>query len=319
MSSSDWSIGALRQIVNKGAVYCFPEDYIRSLGLEPFDWQIEALSPVNEADRLLLLAARQSGKTTIVAGGTGHTAKYTENALNLILCPSRDQSAEVMEKVAVNMSRDRELTAMLTRDGRTAKEYSNFSRIVALPGTERSVRGYSAPRRIILDEAARLLDATYMAVRPMMTGVETDLLAMTTAFGKRGWFYRAWTTSKNWRKIMIRVPWDPVNGKLVPAMPEDEYRDLWRELGISSYYSSRHNKRQLQEDLDEMGDVWFRQEYCCEFLEDGGSLFSYDDIMAAFTYEQDQADARRELYRSLEEEWAEDLMEDSTEQPLEIV
>ena len=289
------------------------------MGLEPFDWQIDALSPVDTADRLLLLAARQSGKSTIVAGSTQHTAKYTPEALNLIICPAKDQSGEVMEKITVGISRDQELMDDLLRDGVFMKEFRNMSRIIALPGTERSVRGYSAPRTIILDEAARVLDPTYMAVRPMMTGTKTNMIAMTTPFGKRGWFYRAWTTSKNWRKIMVRIPWDPIDGSLVDSMPEDEYKAYWAELGINAYYSPRHSKKQLQEDLDEMGDVWFRQEYCCEFLEEGGSLFSYADIIAAFEYEVDQDEAVQKIYEMLEDEQAEAMAEESGEEPLEII
>jgi hypothetical protein len=295
-----------------------PERYVSSIGLEPFEWQRDALRPYDYwseidsgryaelGDRLLILAARQSGKSTVVAGGTQHTAKHNRDALNLVICPAKDQSAEVMQKVAIGLTRDPELFDMLRRDGVTLKEFDNMSRIVALPGTERSVRGYSAPKTIILDEAARVLDPTYFAVRPMMTGTRTNLIAMTTAFGKRGWFFHAWTESSNWRKILVRVPWDPYNGRLVDAMPEDEFRDYWAERGVHAYYSPRHDKRFLEDELDNIGDVWFRQEYCCEFLDEGGSLFSYDDIIAAFDYEGDQAEAVAEL---LEEEQAREMTE----------
>jgi hypothetical protein len=287
--SDDATLKAVTSLLlPKTASSLHPESYLRELGLEPYLWQVESLRPPDTADRLLLLAARQSGKTTVVAGETQHTAKYYEDALNLIVCPAKDQSAELMQKVTVGISRDNELFEALTRDGVFIKEFKNLSRIIALPGTERSVRGYSAPKTIILDEAARVLDETYLAVRPMMTGTRTNLIAMTTAFGRRGWFYRAWTSSPNWRKIMVRVPYDAVNGKLVPAMPEDELRDKWKEQGITAYYSPRHEKQQLQEDLDEMGEIWWRQEYACEFLDEGGVLFTLEDIAAAMRAEEDQ-------------------------------
>lgn len=309
---------ALDEIVTDWSAVESPESYIRTIGLNPFAWQVDAVRPWDYwgakdidryrliGDRLLILAARQSGKSTIVAANTQHTARFNTNALNLVICPAKDQSSEVMQKVATGVSLDPTLQQMLVRDGITLKEFDNQSRIVALPGTERSVRGYSAPRTIILDEAARILDPTYMATRPMMTDTRTNLVAMSTAFGKRGWFYRAWMESANWRKILVRVPWDPVNGELVPAMPEEEFRAMWAERGVSAYYSPRHNKYQLQEELDEIGDLWFRQEYCCEFLDESGALFAYEDIIAAFNYEADQGEAVAQL---LEEEQEREMEE----------
>jgi hypothetical protein len=222
-----------------------------------------------------------------------------------------------MQKVGVMIGEDRELEQSLTRDGVTPKEFGNASRIVALPGTERSVRGYSNPRMIVLDEAARVLDETYMALRPMMSRSDSvsDIIAITTAFGKRGWFYRAWSNQRSaWRKILVRIPWDLKGDHLVDAMPESEFRAMWAERGVSAYYSTAHSKEQLEEDLQEMDPMTFRQEYCCEFLEDGGGLFTYDDVLAAFS--QDQEEAVRMLAGEVEEAFPE---EETMLEPLEIV
>ena len=267
-----------------------PSEYLRGLGFEPYDWQVDAIENARpHRDRLLICAARQSGKSTIVGGRALHIAKYEKNALSLIVCPAKDQSAELMQKVTGNMALDKDLSDALERDGITLKEFRNRSRIAALPGTERSVRGYSNPRQIILDEAARVLDETYMALRPMMSRSDshTDIIAITTAFGRRGWFYRAWNNTRNaWRKILVRIPWDLRDGRLVDAMPEDEFKAYWKAQGVNAYYSTAHNPEQLEADLEEMDPLSFRQEYCCEFLEDGGGLFNYDDIMGAFYHDQ---------------------------------
>ena len=46
---------------------------------------------------------------------------------------------------------------------------SNGSRIAGpLPGTERTVRGFSAVSLLVIDEAARVEDAMYQALRPML-------------------------------------------------------------------------------------------------------------------------------------------------------
>jgi hypothetical protein len=45
---------------------------------------------------------------------------------------------------------------------------SNGSRIVGLPGTEAAVRGFSAALLIVIDEATRVADEMYRALRPML-------------------------------------------------------------------------------------------------------------------------------------------------------
>ena len=69
--------------------------------------------------------------------------------------------------------------------------FPNGSRIVGLPGTESTVRGFSAVSLMLIDEAARVSES-YMAVRPMLAVGDGDLWLMSTPFGKRGFFWEAW-------------------------------------------------------------------------------------------------------------------------------
>lgn len=258
-----------------------PAAYLRSLGLDPYDWQKAALHGGH--DRTLLLCARQSGKTQIVGGKVVHRVKYEQRKEHLIISPSKDQSKIVMGRIDDMLSVD-DAIPLSDSDSVFEKHWKKQkNRILALPGSERSVRGYSDPATIIADEAARIPDDTYIAFRPWMTGGKSELIAMTTPFGKRGWFYEAWTKSQRWRKILVRVGWQPKNGRLVPAMPEDEYRDYWRERGVDAYYSPRHTREWLEEELESMGEWAFRQEYCCEFMDINDAWFGYAEIMDAFT------------------------------------
>jgi 2-polyprenyl-6-methoxyphenol hydroxylase-like FAD-dependent oxidoreductase len=61
---------------------------------------------------------------------------------------------------------------------------ANGSRVIALPGDERTVRGYSAAALIIVDEAARVEDALWTAVRPML------VRQSARAFANSGWSQR---------------------------------------------------------------------------------------------------------------------------------
>ena len=74
-------------------------------------------------------------------------------------------------------------------------EFANGSRILALPGTERTIPGLAGAALVIIDEASRVEDELLAAVRPMLatTAGGGRLIALTTPAGKRGWFFDAWT------------------------------------------------------------------------------------------------------------------------------
>ena len=259
-----------------------PGEYMRRLGLNPFPWQWEALDPASR--RVLMLTCRQAGKSTVVAGKTLCRAKSTPGALNLITCPAQDQSKELIKKVEQFILHDLHIPR-LTHDGSYEKQFENRSRIVALPGSERSVRGYSAPKTIIIDEAAQVQDSTVYAMRPMMIGADTELFMLSTPRGKRGYFYRQWDKGKYWKKILVRIAWDLKNSKLVPAMPEAEFHAKMLKQGVLAYYSPRHTLVELQEELESMDELWFRQEYLCEFVDELTMVFATELVSQAMSDE----------------------------------
>ena len=90
-------------------------------------------------------------------------------------------------------------------------EFPNGSRILCMPGVEETVRCYS-PQLIIIDEAARVPDDLYRAVRPMLAVSQGRLVALSTPFGQRGWFHAEWTGGGTWQRV--RVPADATTAKL---------------------------------------------------------------------------------------------------------
>jgi hypothetical protein len=83
-------------------------------------------------------------------------------------------------------------------------EFSNGSRIRALHGDEKTVRGISAVSLALIDEAARVPEELLAAVRPMIaTRSDGTLVALSTLFGKRGFFYEAWTGDAIWHRVKV--------------------------------------------------------------------------------------------------------------------
>ena len=258
-----------------------PYRYLKSLGWEAFEWQRETLDP--GIKRLILLCGRQSGKSTAMAALCVHKVKYTPNSLILLFSPTEDQSEELMQKISTLMSQDPEI--ILVRDSSETKKLLNGSRIKAFSASPKAARGYSDPDIIIFDEAAQVPRELYLTVRPMMTGGKTTLIMLSTPFGKEGFFYDTWHgDDPAWTRVLVK-PTDILHEAYPDKYPElDE--QLWaaehRKRGVKAFISPRHQKWFLFEELREMGEQWFRQEYNCEFLNPVNSLFDMTDVDAAF-------------------------------------
>ncbi len=229
-----------------------PVAFARAAGIEPDDWQADVLR--SSASRVLLNCSRQSGKSTITAALAVHTAIYDPGALILLLSPSLRQSQELFKKcIAVYRGAGRPVPPFAESAMRL--ELENGSRVVSLPGTETSIRGYSAVRLLVVDEAARVEDSLYMSVRPMLAVSAGRLIALSTPFGTRGWWHHEWTEGgQGWERV-------EVHATECPRIP-------------TSF---------LAEERAAIGDWWFRQEYCCSFEESTDQVFSYDVVMGALT------------------------------------
>jgi phage terminase large subunit-like protein len=142
-----------------------PGQVLNAQGLTPDPWQTDLL---HSSDRQVLLnCARQSGKSTTVAALALHTALFFDDSLVLILSASLRQSGELFRKVmAAYEAMNRPIAAKGESQARL--ELANGSRLVCLPAREETIRGFSGPRVLLIDEAARVPDDLYRAVRPML-------------------------------------------------------------------------------------------------------------------------------------------------------
>jgi hypothetical protein len=136
----------------------FAED---RLGFLPDPWQAQVLR--SRAPWILLNCCRQSGKSTTTAAVALHTALY-DPGLILLVSPSLRQSKELFAKVT-GFLKDLEPAEVLEEDNKSSCTLANSARVVSLPGDPDTLRGYSAPKLIIKDEAAM----SAMRCRPRST------------------------------------------------------------------------------------------------------------------------------------------------------
>ncbi|MBO8442610.1 MAG: hypothetical protein IAC42_02460 [Spirochaetes bacterium] len=263
--------------------------YLQSIGFSVFKWQQAVLN--DKGKRKVILAARQSGKSTIVAGKIVHIARFEPGSLCIIGAPTENQAAETMHKVLSFMRADPDYPA--TRKCSIEEvELENGSRIIVRTAKSDTFRGYSKPRVILLDEASRIEEEAYISgARPMLTdNPDGELIIISTPNGQQGFFYNAFfSTLGNWSKYLVRSPYQPVLGNDGMYTLDEYTKDpkFWRqqqaEQNVHAYFSPRHKDYGFQlEQLSEMGRRQYQQEYCCDFVEAAGQVFTYDEIAGMF-------------------------------------
>lgn len=252
MVSDDASQRPLRAVADDLACGLDPAHFAQSLGFDPDPWQRDVLR--SQARQALLNCSRQSGKSSTVAAVALHRAVFRPGSLVLMLSPSLRQSAELFRKTAGLYGRTGG-TVPSTSETKLTLELANGSRIVSLPGKEETIRGYSAVDLLLVDEAARVEDGLIAACRPMLAVSQGRLVALSTPWGRRGWFAHAWHDGgPTWERT------------LVPATEVPRINPAW-----------------LAAERKGIGDFWFRQEYLCEFMDNETQAFASIDIAAAIS------------------------------------
>jgi Terminase large subunit, T4likevirus-type, N-terminal len=241
-----------------------PVEFARDVGLSDLDqWQEDLLR--SEAARVLLNCCRQSGKSTMAAILALHQALTDPGSLVLILAPAERQAKELFSKVSEAY---RAFGHVVPAESyrKLGMELANGSRIEALPGSERTVRGFSGVDLLIVDEAARVDDALYYAVRPMLAVSGGRLMMLSTPYGKRGVFYEEWTGGEAGERYEVPASQCP---RIPPAFLATERRS--------------------------MPEWWYAQEYGCEFRETEDQLFTHemiegarDDALEEYRFEGDE-------------------------------
>jgi hypothetical protein len=220
-------------------------------GIALDDWQADVMR--FKGPQLILNCHRQSGKSTTIALKALWTALYGARALVLLLSPSLRQSRELFRKVT-DVYRDLGCPIAPAVDNKLELELVNGGRIVSLPGTEATIRGFSAPKLVVMDEAAKIPTVLYTAVRPMLAISRGSLVLLSTPYGRRGFFHEEWTQGgPNWLRVQRTADRCP-----------------------------RVTAEWLAEERLHMEPWEYAQEYMCEFADTAGQFFLESDIEAAF-------------------------------------
>jgi hypothetical protein len=192
----------------------------------------------------------------VTAAKAIYHAQRGPEQLVVVVSPSARQSGEFLGKASAFVAR---LGVRPRGDGHNEMSLAlaNGSRIVGLPGNEATVRGFSAVSLLLIDEASRVPDDLYFALRPMLAVSGGALWLMSTPHGKTGFFHEEWARGG----------------------PQ------WERVKATALECSRIPREFLEEERQSMGERMFRQEYLCEFEDGISTVFTDEAIQRAMTDE----------------------------------
>jgi hypothetical protein len=201
-----------------------------AIKIEPADWQQYFLRAPRGA-QIIVLTARQVGKTTAAAWAIAHAMLFATAALNVIACPSQRQSAEAVRRVKEILLK---VGAKLKTDNAYGLELDNGARVLALPGSDDSIRGLTVDGWIVADEAARLPENMIAALRPMRARRREARFAMlSTAWSRTDPFWTVWDNG------------DP----------------SWMRLKATADVCGLYSAEQLEQERQALGEAAFKREY----------------------------------------------------------
>jgi hypothetical protein len=227
-----------------------PTAILTAAGVTPDPWQANLLR--RSSERLLILASRQVGKSLTAGALALREALLRPGSLTLLLSPTLRQSGELFRDKVLRLygALGRPLAAV--QESALQLSLANGSRVVSLPGSEATIRGFSSVALLVIDEAARVSDELYRAVRPMLAVSGGKLVCLSTAYARQGFFFESWQGGADWHRVKITA------GECPRISPEF----LAEELGV-------------------LGQRIFDREYGCEFSAADDAVFDPEAIERA--------------------------------------
>src|SRR5579872_1975202 len=127
--------------------------------------------------RGIVNCTRQWGKSTVTAAKAVHRAHTEAGSLTLVVTPGARQSGEFLRKAKEFVRR---LKIPVRGDGHNELSIAlpNGLWVVGLPENETKIRGFSAVSLLLVDEASRVKDEIYRAMRPTLVVHDGDLWLM---------------------------------------------------------------------------------------------------------------------------------------------
>ncbi len=218
-----------------------PLSFAIGLNIKPFPYQADFL--IDNSRRIIFVAGRQTGKTTMTAIKGLFFALTHPNSTILVVAPTWRQS-----NILFNRMQSFILTSFvsnfITNMTKTTIYFNNKSKIFCLPSGQYgdTIRGFTADL-IIFDEGAYIPEEVYIAVEPALATKNGTLILIGTPSGKVGRFWEAFNSP------------------------------FFSHHHATSYENPLISEEFLEEQKLGMTELQFKQEFLAEFIEEADLYF----------------------------------------------
>ena len=235
----------------------FIEDYFELRIDEPLTLQPYQRNYIeNKAQFRLIVKGRQIGMSSTISWEALSHAILEPDQTILFISIAERQAVELLNYVKRVLDNARQKHHIgIVEESKTNIKLDNNSRIMSLPNSPNTIQGIRA-QRIYIDEYALFKDDKRMleAILPSIShgGVVTVL---SRPMGRRGEFYRLVKEAREGKNnfVLFEIPYTDC------TLPEYQ-----------------KNVAEVRKILDEIS---FREQYCCEFIDETTSFFPYDLLL----------------------------------------
>lgn len=153
----------------------------------------------------------------------------------------------------------------LERQSRLEVRLVNGARIVAVPGRSgATVRGYSAPTLVVIDEAAFIQIEFFQSILPMMAVSRGQFILLSTPYSKFGPFFEIMTKTEDWDY----------------SRPASEQDHAWRKYVVPWTMVPRISPAFIESERSQWGNDYVTREYECQFQDAVAAVFRAEDVQA---------------------------------------
>lgn len=244
MKANDLTLEDLEKIIRSPTLFA-----IHVLGIKPFDYQVRVLE--DEAKRILIVAGRGAGKTTMLGIKALWNAFVKPNYEVLIVSPTLRQS-RIMYDVIRKLIRRSDLIKTKSKVTMHETRFDNDSVIRIAPIGEKGevARGYHVDM-LIFDEVAFMNDEAIVSIEPSVTSKDGVIIYSSTPYGVHNRFYKLY----------------------------NQYLGEWSIYQIPSWQSPLVKEDFLEQMRRTMTEEQYLQEFGAKFVDEVGLLYPYELVL----------------------------------------
>lgn len=197
--------------------------------------------------------ARQVGMSSCIAWEALSTALLKPNQTVLFISIAERQAMELLryvKRVLANLNRRQHIKTL--ENTKTLLRFDNNSRIMSLPNSPNTVQGIRA-HKVYIDEYA-LFERDEEMLRAILPSISLggNVTMNSRPRGARGEFHRIFQEAKQGKNDFshYEIPYT-----MCPNKKYQESMPYFRKI---------------------LGDIGFRETYCCEFIDEATSFFPYE-------------------------------------------